>query len=361
MYRTLSRRLAPSLATGLRHLSFAALAAIALISLGCGAPPARRITTPEPVVEPLPAVGSDKIWADGFGPSPRDAELDARRAVSEQIVSKVRSRSTATEAEQNGAGDRFSEVRIATESAFERAELIHTIKVVPRGSGFVARAALHKAQAARAYLEIFEKGQAAIARVVPVLAEAMATLDTSVLLSAEHSPRVLSARLDAIARVLAAVDHPVGKARRAGEQAISSQAAQMRQRAIIRLQIKGNASPAIQRGVTGEIEAALRTRGCRFTYAPHTAPSPGQPTANATLTLAVREHHEGGLHWRYLGLDLAIDDARTGRSVLRLTGMPRIAHGGGTNPGQAEQAVIKRLADLLPEKAGSTLAGLTCQ
>ncbi|MGK0358188.1 MAG: hypothetical protein ACI9U2_000471 [Bradymonadia bacterium] len=339
----------------------AVLLAISLISLGCGAPPARRIVNDALMVEPLPKIGKDKIWADGFGPSPRDAELDARRAVSEQIVSKVRSRSTATEAEKNGAGDRFTEVRIATDSAFERAELIRTVKVVARGDGFVARAALDKAQVARAYRAVFDKGQVSITRIVPVLAEAMATLDTSVLLSAEHSPTLLSARLDAIARVMAAVGHPIRRDERAGEQAISSQATQMRHRAVIRLRIKGNASPAMQRGVVGTLEAALRTRGCRFTRAPHTAPVEGQPTANATLTLAVRDHQESGLHWRYLGLDLAIDDARSKRSVLRLTGMPRIAHGGGINRGQAEQAAIKRLAQVLPEKASATLAGLNCR
>lgn len=339
----------------------AVILAIGLISFGCGAPPARRIVTEAPVVEPLPRVGNDKVWADGFGPSPRDAELDARRAVSEQIVSKVRSRSTATEAEKNGEGDRFSEVRIATVSAFDRAELIRTVKVVPRGTGFVARAALDKAQVARAYRTVFDKGQASITRVMPILAEAMATLDTSILLSADHSPTILSARLDAIARVMAAVDHPIRRHERAGEQAISSQATQMRQRAVIRLQIKGNASPAVQRGVIGELEAAMRTRGCRFTLAPHTMPKPGQPAANATLTLAVRDHVEGGLHWRYLGLDLAIKDARSERSVLRMTGMPRIAHGGGINPGQAEQAMIKRLGEVLPAKGGATLLGLTCR
>lgn len=343
------------------HRHPALVLALSLFAGGCGAPQPARVERPAPVVEPLPRVGADKLWADGFGPSPREAELDARRAVSEQIVSKVRSRSTATEAETNGAGDRFTEVRIATESVFERAELIRTVKVVERGTGYVARAALDKAQVARAYRAVFEKGQAAITRVVPVLAEAMATLDTSVLLSAEHAPSILSARLDAIARVMAAVGQPIRRVERVGEQAIASQASQMRQRALIRLQVKGNASPAVERGVIGHLEAALRTRGCRFTRAAHAPPEPGQPAANATLTLMVRNHQEAGLFWRYLGLDLAMDDARSKRPVLRLTGMPRIAHGGGRTREQAEHAVIKRLGEVLPSKAGATLAGLTCR
>lgn len=338
--------------------SLAALMCTALI--GCGSPQPPRVVQP-PAPEPLPAVGADKIWADGFGSSAREAVLDARRAVSEQIVSKVRSRSTATEAEQNGAGDRFTEVRIATDSAFDRAELIKTVKVVRRGEGFVARAALDRAAVARAYRARFDAGQKAIERVVPVLAESMATLDTSVLLSAQHAPAILSRRLDALSRVLSAVGSPVKRQTRAGEQAIASQATQVRQRAVIRLAVQGEVGSSLERGVIGALEAALHARGCRFTRAPHGPPIKGRPTADATLTLAVRDHKEKGLHWRYLGLDLAIDDARSKRSVLRFTGMPRIAHGGGITPTQADQAVIRRLKQVLPEKAGAALAGITCR
>lgn len=334
--------------------------ACALMLAGCSAPQPRRALAPPPP-EPLPPAPVNAIWADGYGGSPRQAELDARRAVSEQIASTVRSRSHATEAEQNGEGDRYTEVRTATDTAFDRAELIKTLAVVPRGASFVARAALDRDEAARVYQASFDKGRAAIARVVPVLAEAMATLDTSVLLSADHSPAVLTSRLSGITRVLRAVGRPIKRKATSAELAISHQATQMRQRAVIRLQVKGKVPPAIQRGVIGELEAALRARGCRFVLAPHTAPVAGQPTANATLTLAVRQHVESGLHWRNLGLDLRIDDARTGRSVLRFTGMPRLVHGGGGTPTQAEQAVIRRLGEVLPEKAGPALAGLTCR
>lgn len=332
----------------------------AVLLLACSAPQPRRVP-PKPLPEPLPPAPAGTIWADGHGQSARQAELDARRAVSEQIVSTVRSRSSATEAEQNGEGDRYAQVRTDVATAFDRAELIKTLKVVKRGDGFVARAALDKDEAAKVYREAFEDGRAAIARVVPVLAESMATLDTSVLLSADHSPAILAGRLSGLTRVLRAVDRPIKRTATAAELSIASQAAQLRQRAVIRLVVKGEVSPALRRGVIGALEEALRSRGCRFVPAAHGPPVEGQPTANATLSLAVRDHVERGLHWRYLGLDLSIDDARSGRSVLRFTGMPRLVHGGGGTPVQAEQAVVRRLRDVLPEKAGQALAGLTCR
>lgn len=330
-----------------------------LFALACSAPQPRRAAAPPP--EPLPPAPAGTLWADGYGASPREAELDARRGVSEQIVSTVTSRLSATEAEQNGEGDRYTEVRTATDTAFDRAELIKTLKVVQRGDGWVARAALDKAEAAKVYQAAFDDGRTAIAKVVPILAEAMATLDTAVLLSADHAPAILVERLNGLTRVLRAVGRPVKRHATEAELAISSQAAQLRQRAVIRLVVQGEASAAIRQGVIGELEAALRSRGCRFVEAAHGPPTAGQPTADAILTLSVREHVERGLHWRYLGMNLSIDDARSKRSVLRFTGMPRLVHGGGGTPVQAEQALIRRLGDVLPEKAGPALAGLTCR
>ena len=101
----------------------------------------------------LPIVSKGAIWADGRGRTREDAILDGRRIVSQQLVSKLSVKSSPTDHIIHG-NEHGTHVRIRSLTHFKDAELIRTLGVVEQKSGYVARVALQKTEAARVYQKV---------------------------------------------------------------------------------------------------------------------------------------------------------------------------------------------------------------
>lgn len=309
----------------------------------------------------LPPPPPNSLWGDGFGPDQRLASLDARRAVSEQVTARVSSETHATESEENGQGERTASVEVRVTSQFDHAELIHIHGVVERPGGWAARAVLHKDQAAEVYGAEVEADRERLRKLGPVLEEAIDKLDTAVLLSAEHSPALILARQLRRGQILEILGRSDAARPAPEELALARKVAPVRQRSRIRLAVHGDVSPRLRQAVQREVERMLKARGCLVLEAPHGPPEPEVPTADATLTIQSRDHREQGLDWRYVGFELSVVDARSQRPVFRYSGLPEFVHGGGPSLERADEAVARRLAELLPEKAGAAFDGITCR
>ena len=341
-----------------------------ILVVGCGAePPSAPDPRPASPTEihstRLPPPPPDAVWGDGHGPNAREAVLDARRAVSEQVVAEMTSEVRTHAAELDGELRVGASVRVRSASAFDHAELIETVGVVERDGGFVARAALPRATAAEVYaadlLEVGERLQAAR----PEVDRALETLDTSVLLVADRSPAHHLAERARIARILGVLGRPTDLGAPPAALALARRAESTRGRAVIRLSVVDHAhgggdAERIRAAVVGEVARLLEAKGCRVSDAAY-ALVDGVPVADARLSIQSRAHEEQGLKWRYVGVSLDIVDARSGRPVLHYAGLPDLAHGGGPTWPQADQAVARRLGERLPKKAASAFARLTCR
>ncbi len=294
----------------------------------------------------LPAAKGDVLWGDGFGPTQREAVLDARRAVAEQIVSQVQSKSRSRVAEAGGDTDREAAVEVRSKSHFAHAELIETLAVSKRPGGFVARAVLDKSKAAKVYAAELKRARERLGALGPVVTKGIAALDTSVLLASDSAPGQLMEQQAGKARVLAVLGRPSAVKPPAESLALERRASVARRAARIRLALSGKVSKPIRQAVYKEVGALLAGRGCRFAEAPHDVPPAGVPAANASLNLQVRNHQEEGLKWRYLSVELSILDARTGRPVFRFDA-PELVHAGGPTWARADAALVRRLSEAL--------------
>lgn len=323
----------------------------------CSGPVPARL--PAPPEAPLPPAPADHLVGDGHGVTERDAELDARRAVIEQLDARVESRTEAEESEHNGQGDRRSAVHVTSEARFDHAELLKTLAVVPGAEGFRARVVLSRRTASAALERDLVELDSRISGLTPTLTEGIAHLDTAILLATESAPATLLERRRGLTRVLRALGKPVAEA--SGTSPLQAQVAALRRQATIRLQVRGaGVGMGLRTAAVNALTAALRARGCVLVEGPFLPPAADTPAADATLVLALRSQQEGGLQWRTLGLDLRIVDARSGRPVLLLSG-PRAAHAGGLSDQQADQAVIRRLESVLEDDFAPTLDRIQCR
>ncbi len=310
----------------------------------------------------LPPPPPDALWGDGFGPSQHEAVLDARRAVAEQIASQVASvtESDASEA-TGGKADYDVRTRVRAESAFDHAELIEILAAEPRPGGFVARAWLDRDRAAGVYRDELKADRERLRALGPIVERAIAELDASILLGRAQSPgfvlgeqRRKSMILNAIGRPAAAADED------AAARELEARAAALRHRAVLRLTVEGDAPAELRDAVVGEVGRLFSARGCRLSDGAAALPEDA-PAADVVVRLRTRDHEERDVRWRYVGLEVVATDARGGKPVLRWSGLPEIAHGGGRTWPQADQAVARRLREVLGAKAAPAFEAITCR
>ena len=346
-------------------------AAAALV--GCGgpvagtrevtkAPSGARAVAAEDVGKDLPAPPRGSLWGDGFGDTQHQAVLNAKRAVSEQIVSKVQGSIEAREKESTGRGPEVDvSQKVTSETSFDHAELIKIAGFARGDNGWSARAVLDKSEAADVYEKEIEADRERLAALEPVVTKAIEVDDASILLSAGHSPGHLIAEQRRKGQVLAVLGRAGNIAPPSSAIALEKKASIARKGAVLRLEVEGKASPELRRAVVDSVSRALKARGCRLVEVKHeTAPDAGL-AANVTLRVAVRNHSEDDLRWRYLGLEVVALDARSGKPIFRYSAMPELVHGGGTTWAQADAAVARRLDEKLPKKAGKRFDQITCR
>ena len=347
------------------------LPSIVLLTACGAAPVARRVDPTELSTQlaeaelALPPAPPGTMVGDGFGPTLAEAVQDARRAVSEQITARVESEVEGTQSEINGEASAEARLRVRTTSSFEHAELMRTIGAAERPGGFVARVVLDRDDAAKVYRAELEADRERLATLEPTVREAIATLDTAVLLSTAHAPGEVLASMRRKGRVIEALGRDADATGPAEAMVLEREASAVRARAEIRLRVDSEVSEPLRRAAAGEIGRQLQARGCRFIEEGRGAGGaelpPDAPVALATLRLRQRDHEERGLKWRYLGLELSVVDARSGRQVMRFVGMPDLVHGGGPDWPRADEATARALRGKLAEKGAHAFAAITCR
>ncbi len=332
----------------------------ALLVAGCGAPPV-PVEAPAPsVVERLPDPPRGSLWGDGYGPTAREAVLDARRAVSEQVVAKMSSEVETQVAESGGKAERDARQHVRTQSAFGHVELLVTLGVVEQDGGFIARVGLDRRRALEVYGDELREADERVLATQPGVDAALGSLDTSVLLVAENAPGHHLATRSRVARVLAVLGHAKGMVPPDAAVILERKASKLRRTAVLRLSVKGDVPAAVRDAATGAIARQLEARGCQV-VAPDYVLAEDVPAADAVLRLQTRDHLESGLKWRYLGLAIEVVDARSARPVFRYVALPDFVHAGGPSWPQADKALARRLGARLAEKAAADFARLTCR
>jgi hypothetical protein len=310
----------------------------------------------------LPAAPPGHLVGDGFGPSQREAVLDARRAVSEQITAQMKSQSDVQTAEYNGEVDQSARVKVSTTSAFDHVELISTLGTQRLGDQkFAARAVLPLDRALGVYAEEIRQGYERLVQIEPVVRRGIAEADTSILLRADHAPGALMAEQRRRARIIRALGGTPPELAPEGTSGLEQEAGVARSKSLIRLSIQSDSPDPLRRAVAAEVSTLLAAGGCHMAEMPLSAPEPGIPVADATLVVHHRDHQERGLRWRYVGFELKINDARTRRPVFQYAALPEIAHGGGKGLAQADQAAVRNLALKLAERVPRGFEGLVCR
>lgn len=330
-----------------------------------GPPPTREAEaafTEETVLPPPPG---DAVWGDAFGSTQHEAVRNAQRVVSEQISARLESETRSFEAQYgDGRNESEASIRIKTTSAFDHAELIETVGVVRGDGGFTARAALDKRKAAAVYADELAADRRTLDTLAPTIDRAIAMRDAAVLMQTRFSPVHILAEMQRKAGILRVLDRPVDVRPDPETLDLARRATAARSDLVIRLAVKGRASPALRKAVVGEVGRLLAARGCGFVEWDPTVPSMGPasgPIVDAHLTINSRDHQEVGVLWRYVGFDLELVDALHGKPVFQFSGMPEIAHGGGPNWAMADQAVVRRLGQILDRKAAPAFDGITCR
>jgi hypothetical protein len=317
--------------------------------VACGPTAVRRPPPAEPALPPAPP---DAVVGDGVGRTQREAELDARRVVIEQLTARLTTRTEAVEREHNGLGDRKSSVEVTSEASFDHAELIETIGIVETDGGFRVRAALSRARAVPVYQQRVTQLDAARLAAQQAVEAARSSLDTAVLLKDAQAPGHLLARREAAARLLAALGAPV-----APPPAADDPLPALRRRAVVRLEVTGGGE--LRPGVQDALARALAARGCTTTPR-DAALEPDRPTADAHLTFQVVRRQERDLSWIDLELSLALVDARTGHRLATL-GSPHYVHAGSLTQARAEDAALEQLAERLQHDLGQAPSDISCQ
>lgn len=319
--------------------------------VACGPTAVRR---PPPATPALPPAPPDAVVGDGVGRTQREAELDARRVVIEQLTARLTTRTEAVEREHNGLGDRKSSVEVTSEASFDHAELIETIGIVETDGGFRVRAALSRARAVPVYQQRVTQLDAARLAARQAVEAARSSLDTAVLLKDAQAPGHLLARREAAARLLAALGAPV-----APPAAADDPLPALRRAAVLRLQVEApQLTLELRNAVIAAVQGAATSLGCSLTVAPGGPPVADRPTADFRLRLGQRRWAERGLQWVDLAVDLQATDARTRHAVLAVAGGPHFAHAGGATDAQADQAVVRQVAQRMEE--GLRASGLDC-
>lgn len=311
--------------------------------------------------EALPRARADHIVGDGFGPTSRDAVLDARRAVSEQITANVESEIEGRQSEVNGKGEAEAFLRVRTTSAFEHGELLQTLGVVERPGGFAARVVLDRDRAAEVYAKELAADRERLAKLGPIVDEALVGLDSSILLSSPHVPAEVLAEMNRKAAILRTLGRPADVEVTADARALEKRAAAVRAKARLRLRVEGRVTDALRRAAVGEVGAMLADRGCRVVEDTGAALPPDAPVGLVTVRLTSRDHEERDLKWRYLGMEVQVVDARNGRSVMQFVGMPDLVHGGGPTWARADEATARRLKKKLRTKGEGAFGQITCR
>ncbi len=314
----------------------------------------------------LPPPPGDSLWGDAFGATQHEAVRNARRVVSEQISARLESETRSFEAEYgDGRGESEASIRIKTTSTFDHAELIETVGVIRADGGFTARAALDKRKAAAVYAEELAADKRTLDTLAPTIDRAIAENDAAVLLQTRFSPAHVIAEMRRKAGILRVLDRPVDVRPDAATMQLVERAVGARADLLVRLSIDGGASDALRKAVVGEVGRLLQARGCGFVEWDPTMPQMGGgapgPMVDATIKVASRDHQEHGMLWRYVGFELKMVDGRSGKPVFHYSGMPEIAHGGGPNWAMADQAVARRLGQILDRKAAGSFEGITCR
>lgn len=329
-------------------------------------PPAREAPPPMEEETVLPAPPGDSLWGDAYGATQHEAVRNARRVVSEQISARLESETRSFEAEYgDGRGESEASIRIKTTSEFDHAELIETVGVIRAEGGFTARAALDKRKAAAVYAEELANDRRTLETLAPTIDRAIAEADAAVLLQTRYSPAHIIAEMRRRAGILRILDRPVDVRPDAATLGLVKRAIAARADLVIRLSVQGGGSDALRKAVVGEVGRLLQARGCGFVAWDPTMPAAGDapagPAVDAEIRVASRDHQEHGMLWRYVGFELQMRDARNGKPVFQFSGMPEIAHGGGPNWAMADQAVARRLGQILDRKAAPAFGDITCR
>lgn len=332
------------------------------MACGGGAGGVRQMSPAEP--EPsLPAAPPGSLWADGFGPTLREASLDARRAVAEQLDARISSQLDARETEDSlRGGSRDVSQRIKTESAFEHAELIEVRGEAQRQGGYVVRAYLDKDRAAEVYRKAIADEREKLRAVEPVTRQAIAGRDAARLLRVDGSPGHHLLRLANHRRILERLDHRPASDETADEAALAleREAHQARQAVSLRLAVTGDVPEAVRAAAVEGVSKLFAGRGCVLAEAPFDPPAEGVTAANVSLRLVTRDHREAGMEWRYMGLEVEAVDARSGQGFLRFSATPDFVKGGGKGWDQADRAVVRALQEKLPG-AAKTFETISCR
>lgn len=342
--------------------------ALSLVACG-GVAPARLEPPARPEAPPelrLPAAPRGSIWADGYGPTLREASLDARRAVAEQISARLRSSLDAREQEHSKHGSqREVDARIRTETAFEHLELIQVIGDAHVQGGHVARAWVDRRRVVDALRADIAQARARLAEALPRIEAAAERRDSTVLLSAAQSPGL---QLDGIDRMRRVVEHLGGQVDEAQVDAdarrVEAQVASQRAAAHWVLEVHGDAPSGLREAVTAALSTRFAARGCdlRLVSPRDAAVGEGSPvTVYVRVELSTRDHAELGMMWRYLGLELQAIDAATGGTVLRFVALPELAKGGGRDWALADQALARSLDARLKDRAGPAFDAILCR
>lgn len=338
---------------------------LALTLAGCGGaaagPGGAAAAAPNAIPEDrLPPAPGGSLWGDGFGDTQQRAVLDARRAVSEQISAQVSAVVEAETSEDARGVDQKINAKIKSQTDFDHAELIKVIGFRREEGGWTARAVLDRGEAADVYEAEMKADLKRLSSLQPVVDEALATLDTAVLLSTESAPGAIMAELNRKARILAILGGRGEAKASKGVQSVEKKASALRRKAVLRLQVSGSASEGLKRAAVEKVSAMLKARGCRLTEGMSDTPAPGVPAANVELKVAARDHTEGGVRYRYVGLEVVARDARSKRNVFRFSAMPDFVHGGGATWAQADKNVARRMGKKLAEKDAGFEA-ITCR
>ena len=337
---------------------------------GCGAAsPARLEPEAKPVAPAelrLPRAPGGAIWADGYGPTLREASLDARRAVAEQISARLRSSLDAREQEHSAHGSqREVDARIRTETAFEHLELVEVGGEAQVSGGYVARAWVDRGRVVDAFKQDIAQARARLAEALPRVEAAAARADATVLLSSAQAP---GAQLDAIQRLRRVVEHLGGRVDDAAVDAeaerVEARVAAQRAASQLVLEVRGDAPAGLREVVVAAVGARFAARGCDLRAAAQQDDEPSdapRPSVRVVVDLTTRDHTELGVMWRYLGLELQAVDAATGGTVLRFVAMPELAKGGGRDWALADQALARSLEARLVERAGPAFDAIVCR
>ena len=305
------------------------------------------------------------MHAEGFGPTLREASLDAKRAVAEQLNARITSHLDARETEDSlRGGSRDVSQRIKTDSTFAHAELIEIRGDVKTDGGFVVQAFLDRDRAAEVYRQDIHAEQEKLQALLPVAEKAVVEGDAAHLLRVDASPGYALSRLADLRRILARIggrDALSGTADDAAAEASERRISAARRAVVLRLRVEGEAPPTVRAAAVERIARLFAARGCTLTEADFTPVEPGRAAADVTLRLLTRDGRESGVEWRYLGLELEALDARSRQSFFGFVATPDLAKGGGRGWDQADRGLVKNLEEKLAERATPAFEALTCR